>query len=220
MEVFGDSVPARDSGPATSPMTEGARPMTIRTSLQLFTIKDELEADLESSLAAVAARGFTAVEPYDFVRRAEPLAAALTAAGLVAPSGHAFLASSSFVNPDGSGTTVPVPTPAEVFAAAKVLGMDTVIDPYTEPARWESVEQIEGDRAAAERGRRGRGRRRRARRISQPRARAGGRVRRRHRTRDPRRSPRRARRARGRPVLGGSWRRRPRRAARTSGQPA
>lgn len=58
--------------------------MTIRTSLQLFTIKDELEADLESSLAAVAARGFTAVEPYDFVRRAEPLAAALTAAGLVA----------------------------------------------------------------------------------------------------------------------------------------
>ncbi|EYT61405.1 sugar phosphate isomerase/epimerase [Microbacterium sp. UCD-TDU] len=117
--------------------------MTIRTSLQLFTIKDELEADLESSLAAVAARGFTAVEPYDFVRRAEPLAAALTAAGLVAPSGHAFLASSSFVNPDGSGTTVPVPTPAEVFAAAKVLGMDTVIDPYTEPARWETVEQIE-----------------------------------------------------------------------------
>ena len=29
--------------------------MTIRTSLQLFTIKDELEADLEGSLAAVAA---------------------------------------------------------------------------------------------------------------------------------------------------------------------
>ena len=36
-----------------------------------------------------------------------------------------------------------MPSPAEVFAAAKVLGMDTVIDPYTEPARWETVEQIE-----------------------------------------------------------------------------
>ncbi len=117
--------------------------MTIQTSLQLFTIKDQLEADLEGTLTAVAARGFTAVEPYDFVRRAEPLAAALSAAGLTAPSGHAFLASESFVNPDGSGTTIPVPTPDVVFAAARVLGMDTVIDPYTEPARWESVAQIE-----------------------------------------------------------------------------
>ncbi|PVE90981.1 sugar phosphate isomerase/epimerase [Microbacterium sp. TPD7012] len=117
--------------------------MTIQTSLQLFTIKEQLDADLEGSLAAVAARGFAAVEPYDFVRRAAPLADALTAAGLTAPSGHAFLASQSFVNPDGSGTTVPVPSPAEVFAAAKVLGMTTVIDPYTEPARWTSIEQIE-----------------------------------------------------------------------------
>ncbi|MFS0913290.1 sugar phosphate isomerase/epimerase family protein [Microbacterium sp. 179-I 3D2 NHS] len=117
--------------------------MTIQTSLQLFTIKDQLDADLEGALAAVAARGFTAVEPYDFVRRAEPLAQALSAAGLKAPSGHAFLASPSFVNPDGSGTDRSVPSPAEVFDAAKVLGMTTVIDPYTEPARWKTVAQIE-----------------------------------------------------------------------------
>ncbi|WP_309102368.1 sugar phosphate isomerase/epimerase [Microbacterium sp.] len=116
--------------------------MPVQTSLQLFTIKDELEADLEGALVAVADRGFTAVEPYDFVRRADPMAAALTAAGLSAPSGHAFLASESFVNPDGSGTTLPVPGPAEVFAAARALGMTTVIDPYTEPARWETREQI------------------------------------------------------------------------------
>ena len=37
--------------------------------------------------------------------------AALAAHGLTAPTGHAFLASESFVNPDGSGTTVPVPRP-------------------------------------------------------------------------------------------------------------
>lgn len=117
--------------------------MTIQTSLQLFTIKEQLDADLEGTLTAVAARGFTAVEPYDFVRRAAPLAEALSAANLTAPSGHAFLASPSFVNPDGSGTALPVPPPAEVFAAAKVLGMTTVIDPYTEPARWASIEQIE-----------------------------------------------------------------------------
>jgi len=117
--------------------------MTVLTSVQLFTVKDALEADLDGTLADLAARGFTAVEPYDFVRRAEPLAAALGAHGLTAPTGHAFLASESFVNPDGSGSTIPVPTPHEVFAAAKILGMGTVIDPYTAPERWTSIEQIE-----------------------------------------------------------------------------
>ena len=117
--------------------------MTALTSVQLFTVKDALEADLDGTLAEVARRGFTAVEPYDFVRRAPELAASLTAQGLTAPTGHAFLASASFVNPDGSGTTLPVPTPDEVFDAAEVLGMGTVIDPYTEPARWESREQVE-----------------------------------------------------------------------------
>src|SRR6478735_10916502 len=117
--------------------------MPVLTSIQLFTLRDALESDLDGTLAEVAARGFTAAEPYDFVRRAEPLAAALSAHGIAAPSGHAFLASESFVNPDGSGTTLPVPTPAEVFAAAKTLGMGIVIDPYTAPDRWQSVEQIE-----------------------------------------------------------------------------
>ena len=117
--------------------------MPVQTSVQLFTVNAALEADLDGTLAAIAARGFTAVEPYDFVRRAEPLAASLTAHGLAAPTGHAFLASESFVLPDGSGTTVPVPSPEEVFAAAKTLGMTTVIDPYTAPDRWTSVEQIE-----------------------------------------------------------------------------
>lgn len=116
--------------------------MTAQTSLQLFTIKNALDSDLEGTLAEVAARGFTATEPYDFVRRADQLATALATAGLTAPSGHAFLASESFVNPDGSGTTLPVPSPDEVFTAAKRLGMTTVIDPYTEPARWTTVEQI------------------------------------------------------------------------------
>src|SRR6478736_298192 len=102
--------------------------MPVLTSIQLFTLREALESDLDGTLAEVAARGFTAAEPYDFVRRAEPLAAALSAHGIAAPSGHAFLASESFVNPDGSGTTLPVPTPAEVFAAAKTLGMGIVIE--------------------------------------------------------------------------------------------
>ncbi|WP_019179677.1 sugar phosphate isomerase/epimerase family protein [Microbacterium yannicii] len=117
--------------------------MPVQTSIQLFTVNTALEADLDGTLAEVASRGFTAVEPYDFVRRADALAAALAAHGLAAPTGHAFLASTSFVNPDGSGTTVPVPAPEVVFDAAEKLGMTTVIDPYTEPARWQTREQIE-----------------------------------------------------------------------------
>jgi sugar phosphate isomerase/epimerase len=117
--------------------------MPVQTSVQLFTVNQDLEADLDGTLAAVAARGFTAVEPYDFVRRAQPLTASLAAHGLSAPTGHAFLASESFVLPDGSGTTVPVPSHDEVFAAAKTLGMSTVIDPYTAPDRWSTLDQID-----------------------------------------------------------------------------
>ncbi len=117
--------------------------MPVLTSIQLFTVREALEADLDGTLADLASRGFTAAEPYDFVRRADALAASLTAHGIAAPTGHAFLASESFVNPDGTGSTVAVPTPDVVFAAAKVLGMGTVIDPYTAPERWTSMEQIE-----------------------------------------------------------------------------
>lgn len=117
--------------------------MSAVTSIQLFTVNKALEADLDGTLAEVAARGFTTVEPYDFVRRADTLAASLTAHGLASPTGHAFLASESFVNPDGSPTDKDVPTLDQVFTAAETLGMTVVIEPYTDPARWTSVEQIE-----------------------------------------------------------------------------
>ena len=117
--------------------------MPALTSVQLFTIREALEADLDQTLAEVAKRGFTAVEAYNFVANAPRLAEALAANGLTTPTGHAFLASNSFVNPDGSSTSTDVPSPDEVFDAAEVLGMTTVIDPYTAPARWQTREQVE-----------------------------------------------------------------------------
>lgn len=116
--------------------------MTALASIQLFTVRDALETDLDGTLADLARRGFTAVEPYDFVRRADALAASLRTHGLTAPTGHGFLASTTFVNPDGSDSDNPVPTPDEVFDAAETIGMTTVIDPYTHPTRWETPEQI------------------------------------------------------------------------------
>lgn len=117
--------------------------MPAQISVQLYSVNKALEADLDGTLAKVAARGFTVVEAYDFVYRAERLAGALTAHGLKSPTGHAFLASSSFVNPDGSASSDPVPSLDEVFAAAKTLEMSTVIDPYTASDRWSSIAQIE-----------------------------------------------------------------------------
>jgi len=113
------------------------------SSVQLFTVNAALEADMDGTLAQLAAAGFRSVEPYDFVRRADALAASFAAHGLAAPTGHAFLASTSFVRPDGSGTTITVPTPDEVFRAATTLGMSIVIDPYTAPDRWTTKEQVQ-----------------------------------------------------------------------------
>ncbi|MFC4138031.1 MULTISPECIES: sugar phosphate isomerase/epimerase [unclassified Microbacterium] len=117
--------------------------MPVQTSIQLFTVREALEADLDGTLAALAARGFTAAEPYDFVDRAEALAASLAAHGITAPTGHAFVASTSFIGPDGSETTDAVAAIDAVFDAADVLGMTTVIEPYSAPSRWETREQVE-----------------------------------------------------------------------------
>lgn len=62
-------------------------------SIQLYTLRNALEADLPGTLAKVAAIGFTQVEAYNFVDTAEELGAALEANGLTAPSGHAPLLS-------------------------------------------------------------------------------------------------------------------------------
>ncbi|KDA06878.1 xylose isomerase [Microbacterium sp. CH12i] len=134
--------------------------MSVLTSIQLFTVKSDLEENLEETLDTLVSRGFTTVEPYDFVRRADALAAALSARGLAAPTGHAFVASASFVNPDGTPTDNDVPTLDATFTAAEKLGMGVIIEPYTDPARWTSIEQIQeiaellnrAAEAAAERG--------------------------------------------------------------------
>ncbi|MBC7724218.1 MAG: sugar phosphate isomerase/epimerase [Burkholderiaceae bacterium] len=96
-------------------------------SIQLYTVRHALEADLAATVARVAEIGFTHVEPYNFVATADRLAAALREHGLTAPSGHAPLLSAD---------------QDEIFAAARTLGIPTVIDPYTPHERWGTVEGI------------------------------------------------------------------------------
>jgi len=108
-------------------------------SVQLYSVREALAADLDGTLARLAGLGLRNVEAFDFVRRAPELAAALRAVGLAAPTGHATLLSRELRFGD---TVVPVPPLDETFAAAKELGLDVVIDAFVPPARWADETEI------------------------------------------------------------------------------
>ena len=101
-------------------------------SLQLYTLRRPLEEDLPGTIRRVADIGFTQVEPYNCVVTAKELGSALKENGLTAPSGHAPLLSQD---------------QDEIFAAARDLGITTVIDPFIPADRWQTAEDI---RATAE----------------------------------------------------------------------
>lgn len=100
-----------------------------RLSVQLYTVRDAIAANLSDAVTRLAAIGFTNVEPYNFVARADEYRAAFDATGLTAPSAHAKLVGED-IDP--------------IFAAAKKLGISTVIDPHIDEARWTSRELIAG----------------------------------------------------------------------------
>lgn len=104
-------------------------------SLQLYSVRDALAADLDATIARVAALGFPAVEVYDFVRRAPELAASLAHHGVVAPTGHAPLIGAT---PGGDAP----PTHDEIFDAAAALGVGLVIDPMVGPERWADIGEV------------------------------------------------------------------------------
>lgn len=101
-------------------------------SLQLYTLRNAIQEDLPGTIKKVADIGFTQVEPYNFVATAKELGAALKANGLTAPSGHAPLL--------GQDQDM-------IFAAAKELGITTVIDPYLPAEHWQSAGDIQATAA-------------------------------------------------------------------------
>lgn len=96
-------------------------------SIQLYTLREHIAEDLPSTLERVADIGYTQVEPYSFVARADEYAQALAKNNLSAPTAHAPLLSSDF---------------DEVFAAASKLGISTVIDPFIPAEHWQDAESI------------------------------------------------------------------------------
>ncbi|MGY3261785.1 sugar phosphate isomerase/epimerase family protein [Frigoribacterium sp. 2355] len=97
-------------------------------SVQLYTVRDAIAADLPGTLQRIADLGYTQVEPYAFVDRVDEYAEALPAAGLTAPSAHVGLIGKDL---------------EPIFAAATRLGVGTIIDPHIDETRWVTREDVE-----------------------------------------------------------------------------
>jgi sugar phosphate isomerase/epimerase len=114
---------------------------TPEISVQLYSIHQALDQDLDGSLSRLADIGLRTVEAFDFVRRPEALKESFDRYGLRSPTGHAILIEDEGVTtPDGLLT---VPPAEETFAAARMLGMEVVIDPFVAPERWATLADVE-----------------------------------------------------------------------------
>lgn len=103
---------------------------TSPVSVQLYTVREALQDDLQGTLNRLAEVGFTQVEPFAFTNY-PGLGDALAAAGLTAPTVHVhFLGESD-------------EQIAEIFDAARELGIQTVIDPHAADERWTSAAAID-----------------------------------------------------------------------------
>jgi sugar phosphate isomerase/epimerase len=101
-------------------------------SVQLYNVRSAVEQDLPGTVRRLAEIGYSRIEPYDFVARADELARAFADNGVSAPTGHAPLLSQD---------------QDEIFAAAKKLGITTVIDPYLPAEHWQNAEDIQATAA-------------------------------------------------------------------------
>jgi sugar phosphate isomerase/epimerase len=103
--------------------------MTSSTlSVQLYSVRDALSADPLAALQRLKDLGFSQVELFGFVDRADEYASLLEQVGLTAPSGHVNL-----LGEDADAA----------FAAARRLGLGTAIVPWIDPERWTSRADVE-----------------------------------------------------------------------------
>lgn len=90
--------------------------------LQLYSIRERIATDgLAPSLARAASAGFERIELFNILEWADALRTELPANGLAVPTAHARL-----LGEDQQA----------IFAAAASLGVETIIDPFTEPELW------------------------------------------------------------------------------------
>jgi len=97
-------------------------------SVQLYSVRQPLAEDFAGTLRRLADLGLTRVEPYGMLGFADQLKEALPATGLTAPTAHQAL--------DGGNLDA-------IFRAAAMLGVRTVVHPFTPADRWQSRADIQ-----------------------------------------------------------------------------
>jgi sugar phosphate isomerase/epimerase len=120
--VWGGSLVGCASSGNSQPAASGGSFPLSSVGLQLYTVRNLADKDLEGTMAAVAAAGYTLVETHTlYGKSASDLRAILDKNGLRTPSGHYGLAEFET-------------SPDKVFATAKTLGQQTVVLNWLDPA--------------------------------------------------------------------------------------
>ncbi|MEE6283204.1 sugar phosphate isomerase/epimerase family protein [Georgenia sp. MJ170] len=110
---------------------------TPATSVQLYTLRELIAADLPGTLRELAAIGLTAVEPHRFHFDVAGMRRALAGAGLTAPSAHARLLQPA--DDDAPGRLTIGPDAGAILDAAAELGIATVVQPTVPRETWQSA---------------------------------------------------------------------------------
>jgi sugar phosphate isomerase/epimerase len=101
---------------------------TAIPSVQLYSVRHEIQKNLAGTLAKLAKIGFTQVELFDFVARATEYKRSLSENSLAISSAHAIMMGQDL---------------EPIFDAAADLGISSLIDPYLSVENWQTRAQIE-----------------------------------------------------------------------------
>ena len=96
-------------------------------SVQLYSVRNQLERDFDLTLQKLSDMGFQSVEPFSLPANIGKLKAALSNAGLKAPIAHGDVV----INPRGA------------IEAAVELGSSVLIDPYQPEEIFQSDSKLE-----------------------------------------------------------------------------
>ena len=100
---------------------------TSPLSVQLYTVREALNADPRAAYERLSELGFTSVEPFGLVERFDQYSEFLPEFGFSAPSAHAALLGKD---------------QAAIFEAARSLGVTTVIDPHIDREKWSTLDDV------------------------------------------------------------------------------
>ncbi len=119
----GSSGTSAASGASTAADETGTGERAGELSVQLYTVRASLGEDVDETLGRLAEIGFRRVEPFDLLAFRDRLRQALPRHGLAVPTAHVELLGDDL---------------DDVLDSATELGIGTLIQPWVEPARWQT----------------------------------------------------------------------------------